>query len=86
MEAPMKYDATLKHLFERSARGLLRMLTGATVTEWLNVEMPKTNLPRLDLLGRLSSGGLCHYRISDDQRFADAGADGNVLPGCADST
>ena len=51
----MKYDATLKQLFERSARGLLRTLTGAAVSEWMNVELPKVNIPPMDLLGRLSN-------------------------------
>jgi hypothetical protein len=56
----MKYDATLKQLFERSARGLLRMLTGGTVSEWLNVELPRVNVPRMDLFGRMTHGGLCN--------------------------
>jgi predicted transposase YdaD len=54
----MVYDALLKSLFERSARGLLRALTTATVTEWINVELPKVNVPRMDLFGRFSDGTL----------------------------
>ena len=59
-----QYDATLKQLFERSARGLLRTLCGgATVTEWINVELPSVRVPRMDLLGRLDSGGLLNIEF-----------------------
>ena len=40
-------------------------------SEWLNVEMPKANLPRLDLRGRLSSGGLCHIECVRIRHDAD---------------
>src|ERR1017187_2139888 len=55
-----QYDATLKQLFQRQARGLLRLLTGSSeVREFLNVEMPQVNVPRLDLLARMAdTGGL----------------------------
>jgi predicted transposase YdaD len=49
-----QYDATLKQLFERQARGLLRILTGSSeVQEFLNVELPQVNVPRLDLMVRM---------------------------------
>jgi predicted transposase YdaD len=54
----MQYDATLKQLFETQARGLLRVLTGsAEVREFLNVELPQVNVPRLDLLPRMADTG-----------------------------
>jgi len=41
-----QYDATLKQLFERCARGLLRTLTGgASVTAWINPELPSVRVP-----------------------------------------
>jgi hypothetical protein len=53
-----QYDATLKQLFERQARGLLRLLTGGSeVREFLNVEIPQVNVPRLDLLARMADTG-----------------------------
>jgi len=53
-----QYDATLKQLFERQARGLLHLLTGSSgVREFLNVEMPQVNVPRLDLLARMDDTG-----------------------------
>ncbi len=53
-----QYDATLKQLFERQARGLLRLPTGGSgVREFLNVEMPQVNVPRLDLLVRMNDTG-----------------------------
>ena len=53
-----QYDATLKQLFERQARGLLRLLTGSSeVREFLNAEMPQVNVPRLDLLARMADTG-----------------------------
>jgi hypothetical protein len=53
-----QYDATLKQLFERQARGLLQLLTGSSeVREFLNVEIPQVNVPRLDLLARMADTG-----------------------------
>ena len=53
-----QYDATLKQLFERQARGLLHLLTGSSeVREFLSVEMPQVNVPRLDLLARMADTG-----------------------------
>ncbi len=57
-DSMQQYDATLKQLFERQARGLLRLLTGSSdVREFLNVEMPQVNVPRLDLLARMADTG-----------------------------
>jgi hypothetical protein len=69
----VKYDVTLKTLFTRSARGLLRRLTGGSVTEWLNVEMPRVNVPRLDLLGRFSNGALWNieFQTTNDAQMAE---------------
>ncbi len=51
----MKYDATLNQFFERSAWGLLRALAGGDVTEWINVELPRVHVPRMDLLASIST-------------------------------
>jgi hypothetical protein len=68
----VKYDVVLKELFTRSARGLLELLTGATVTEWLNIELPRVNAPRMDLLGRLSNGLLCNIEFQTGNESAMA--------------
>ncbi|HEY2018553.1 MAG TPA: hypothetical protein VGH38_33845 [Bryobacteraceae bacterium] len=68
------YDATLKQLFERAARGLLRTLTGgATVTEWMNVELPSVRVPRMDLLGRLDNGSLLNieFQTTNEERLPE---------------
>jgi hypothetical protein len=76
-----QYDATLKQLFERQARGLLRLLTGSSeVREFLDVEMPQVNVPRLDLLARMAdTGRLVQYRVSNHQRRLACGASGHLL-------
>jgi hypothetical protein len=69
----VRYDATLKNLFTHSARGLFRTLTGSTPTEWLNVEMPRVNARRLDLLGRFRNGELWNieFQATNDAQMAE---------------
>jgi predicted transposase YdaD len=57
------YDVALKLLLQQSARGLIRELAGAPVTKWLDVELPKTQNPRADLLGEMVDGGLIHIEL-----------------------
>jgi hypothetical protein len=69
-----QYDATLKQLFERSARGLLRTLTGgAAVTTWINPELPSVRVPRMDLFGRLNNGQLLNieFQTTNEKRLAE---------------
>ncbi|MGI8745168.1 MAG: hypothetical protein ACR2NN_21865 [Bryobacteraceae bacterium] len=37
--------------FQRSAQRVLKDLTGMPVAKWLNVELPKVQNPRVDLMG-----------------------------------
>jgi hypothetical protein len=46
-----QYDATLKLLFQGSATGALSQLIGVAIERWLNVELPRVQSPRVDLLG-----------------------------------
>ncbi len=46
-----KYDVTLKLLLQGSARLAMFQLAGGAVEKWLNVELPKVQNPRADLLG-----------------------------------
>jgi hypothetical protein len=65
-----EYDSTLKLLLQGSAPETLRALTGTVVERWLNVELPKVQNPRVDLLGQTADGGLIHIEIqstNDDQ-------------------
>jgi len=61
-----EYDVALKLLLKGSATLALRELTGTSVVQWLDVELPKVqraqNL-RLDLLGRTAEGGLIHLEV-----------------------
>src|SRR5258708_6319639 len=57
------YDVTLKLLLQGSATATLRQLTGTTVTKWLDVELPKVQNLRLDLLGEMVEGGLIHLEL-----------------------
>lgn len=62
------WDTTLKLLIAESAESLLPIL-GATagvkhgVKQWLNVELPKTQNLRVDLLAELESGQLWHIEL-----------------------
>ena len=57
------YDVTLKLLLQRSATLTLRELTGTVMARWLDVELPKVQNLRLDLLGETVEGGLVHLEL-----------------------
>jgi predicted transposase/invertase (TIGR01784 family) len=65
-------DATLKLLFQQSEGGALLQLTGVTVERWLNVELPRAQNPRVDLLGETHEGELVHveFQSSNDRTMA----------------
>ena len=62
-----EYDVALKLLLQGSATLTMRELTGTAVARWLDVELPKVQNLRLDLLGywrdcgtiKKRSTGLC---------------------------
>ena len=61
---PHDYDVSLKLLFRYSKGLIAHALFGdAGVTEWLNVEQPRVNNPRADLLARCGDGKLRHVEI-----------------------
>src|SRR5260370_35248079 len=41
----------------------MQELAGCTVEKWLDVELPKVQNPRADLLGEISGGGLVHLEL-----------------------
>jgi hypothetical protein len=58
-----EYDVTLKLLLRGSAKLTIRELTGAAVDEWLDVELPKVQNTRVDLLGQTNEGSLVHLEL-----------------------
>jgi predicted transposase YdaD len=58
-----EYDVTLKLLLQSSALLTVRELTGTSIAKWLDVELPKVQNLRLDLLGETIDGGLVHVEL-----------------------
>jgi predicted transposase YdaD len=59
----MRYDATLKELFQGAPVRLLELLTGSPPGEILNVEHPSVRFRRPDLVLRLVDGRLYHLEL-----------------------
>jgi hypothetical protein len=57
------YDATLKILLKGSAHATVRELIGTSIEKWVDVELPKVQNPRVDLLGETADGGLVHLEL-----------------------
>jgi len=47
-------------------------LTGGAVEKWLNVELPKVQNPRADLLGQTADGSLVHVELQSGNEAAMA--------------
>ena len=58
-----EYDVALKLLLRGSAKLTMRALTGTTVEKWLDVELPKVQNTRVDLLGETSDSSLVHLEL-----------------------
>src|SRR6266478_3237391 len=58
-----EYDVALKLLLQQSAELTIRELTGTKIVKWLNVELPKVQNLRLDLLGEAVSGSLFQLEL-----------------------
>jgi predicted transposase YdaD len=58
-----EYDVALKVLLRGSAQGAFRMLTGISVERWIDIELPKVQNPRVDLLGESADGALIHLEL-----------------------
>ena len=57
------YDVALKLLLQGSAQLTMRELTGSPIEKWLDVELPKVQNLRVDLLGETAAGGLVHLEL-----------------------
>jgi hypothetical protein len=58
-----EYDVALKLLLRGSPRLAMRELTGTAVEKWLDVELPKVQNTRVDLLGETNEGSLVHLEL-----------------------
>src|ERR1039457_4429283 len=65
-----EYDVALKLLLQGSAKLTLRELTGTAIAKWLDVELPKVQNLRLDLLGQTVDGGLIHLELQSSNDAA----------------
>src|SRR5437899_5096563 len=59
----MRFDTILKTLFQSSGLLLLELLTDAPIREWINVEIPKAQMNKLDLVAWLADGRLYHLEL-----------------------
>ena len=57
------YDAALKLLFRRAAPRAIQLLSGTSIVQWLDVELPKSQNLRMDLLGEDPYGKLHHFEL-----------------------
>jgi predicted transposase YdaD len=65
-----EYDVGLKLLLQGSAPLTLRELTGTAIAKWLDVELPKVQNLRLDLLGQTVEGHLIHLELQSSNDAA----------------
>jgi len=62
----MRYDTTLKELFQAPPPRLLQILTHGQIAELLTVEFPSVRMRRTDLVARLTDGRLFHLELQSD--------------------
>jgi len=65
-----EYDVALKLLLQGPATVIMRELTGTAVAKWLDMELPKVQNLRLDLLGETVDGGLVHLELQSSNDAA----------------
>ncbi|MBY0506878.1 MAG: hypothetical protein K2X03_23360 [Bryobacteraceae bacterium] len=59
----MDYDGALKLLLHDAASLLIRLLAGTSITRWVEIELPKAQTLRMDLLGEDPEGELHHFEL-----------------------
>jgi predicted transposase YdaD len=57
------YDTALKTLLKSPGCTLLRQISGVEIAAWLNVELPRVQNLRVDLLGVTRDGNLVHIEL-----------------------
>jgi predicted transposase YdaD len=58
-----EYDVALKLLLQGPAKLMIRELAGDAVEKWLDIELPKVQNLRMDLLGQTVAGNLVHVEL-----------------------
>src|SRR6266566_8910338 len=58
-----EYDVALKLLLRGSAKLTMRELTGTAIEKWLDVELPRVQNTRVDLLGETCEASLVHLEL-----------------------
>jgi hypothetical protein len=62
-KSTQKFDELIKLLTQKSGGEPLRQLGFGTVKKWLNVDLPKTQTRRIDLLGEMTGRQLLHIEF-----------------------
>ena len=75
------YDAALKLLLRQAARRAIQLLSGVTITKWLDIELPKAQNLRMVLLGEDSGGDLHQFELQRDNDRGNAPPDGRIQTG-----
>jgi hypothetical protein len=65
-----EYDVALKLLLRSSAGIAMRELTGVAVETWLDVELPRVQNRRVDLLGETADRSLIHMELQSTNEAA----------------
>jgi hypothetical protein len=58
-----EYDVTLKLLLQQPARITMQSVIGTVIEQWVDVELPKVQYQRVDLLGITADGDLVHLEL-----------------------
>jgi hypothetical protein len=58
-----EYDTVLKTLLQHSPNSIIRQITGTSIERWHNVEIPRVEQMRVDLLGEGANGELVHIEL-----------------------
>ena len=58
-----EYDVTLKLLLRGPTTMAFEAFAGSQVQKWLDIELPRVQNPRMDLLGELADGTLLHLEL-----------------------
>jgi len=69
----LDYDATLKVLLQCPSGVAMRELSGAAVAKWLNIELPKVQNLRVDMVGETADGELIQMELQsgNDREMRD---------------
>ena len=58
-----QYDTSLKLLLRQASSKTIQMLSGVSMSKWLDVELLKAQNLRVDLPGEDAKGGLHHFEL-----------------------